>query len=330
MATPRKRLSLIAVLVAATLPSSLPTTAGPRVPLGQPVQACEDPSDFKTIYADEVGNGKIGYGTTQKSVRVPGPTLFMTEGTCLEVNLINKTKQPVSMHTHGVKYTFESDGTPHNKGCVAPGEAGSFVFEAELPGANPQPGGTISPGSAGYWHYHDHCTGSPHGTGGVARGLYGALIVRREGDPRPDRRPFVVVMNGVTINNKLAPRTPIFTANQGERVEFVVITHGENFHTFHMHAHSWFDNRTGTTTVPTDAAVIDNKAVGPADSFGFQVIAGEGVGPGAWMYHCHVQSHSDGGMSGLFVVRTEGGVKTPQTKRAIERWKKQHRGGHHG
>jgi hypothetical protein len=32
------------------------------------------------------------------------------------------------------------------------------------------------------------------------------------------------------------------------------------------------------------------------------VIAGERVGPGPWMYHCHVQSHSDMGMAGVFMV----------------------------
>jgi FtsP/CotA-like multicopper oxidase with cupredoxin domain len=50
------------------------------------------------------------------------------------------------------------------------------------------------------------------------------------------------------------------------------------------------------------------KITGPADSFGFQVIAGEHVGPGAWMYHCHVQSHSDMGMAGLFLVAKEDGT----------------------
>ena len=86
-----------------------------------------------------------------------------------------------------------------------------------------------------------------------------------------------------------------------------MITHGEYYHTFHMHGHRWADNRTGMLTGPDDPSqVIDNKIVGPADSFGFQVIAGEGVGAGAWMYHCHVQSHSDMGMVGLFLVTQDG------------------------
>jgi hypothetical protein len=63
--------------------------------------------------------------------------------------------------------------------------------------------------------------------------------------------------------------------------------------------------------------LIDNKVVGPADSFGFQLIAGEHVGPGPWMYHCHVQGHSDAGMSGVFVVNTADGRRTAATIEAL-------------
>jgi manganese oxidase len=333
MATPRARLLVVAALVGSVVAWGLPTTAADKSKglFAPPVESCDSPTETRTLFANEVGKqGRIGYGISARNITIPGPTLEITEGSCLQVDLVNKASRPVSIHTHGVKYTFASDGTPLNKGCVAPGEAGSFVFSADAPA--PQAGGTMSPGTAGYWHYHDHCMGTPHGTTGVQKGLYGALIVRRPGDPEPDTKPFVVVMNDLTINNRRAPNTPIFKANEGQRIEFVVIAHGENFHTFHLHAHSWFDNRTGTLAASGDTLtpVIDNKPMGPADSFGFQVIAGEGVGPGAWMFHCHVQSHSDGGMSGLLAVRTAGGTMTQQTKNAIERWRKQHGGGHHG
>lgn len=227
----------------------------------------------------------------------------MTEGECLKVDLVNDTNRKVSMHAHGVAYTVLSDGTPLNDSCVEPGRSRTFFFFAPLPGTRPD--GTIDPGSAGYWHYHDHCMGTPHGTGGINKGLFGALIVRRAGDPVPDREPFVVVMGpGSTINLKKAPRTPTFRAVLGERVEFVVIGHGDEFHTFHLHGHRWATTRNGLTASAADAAqIIDNRTVGPADSFGFQVIAGEHVGPGKWMYHCHVQFHSDAGMSGVFRVR---------------------------
>jgi FtsP/CotA-like multicopper oxidase with cupredoxin domain len=114
-------------------------------------------------------------------------------------------------------------------------------------------------------------------------------------------------------------------ANQGERVEFVVITHGDLIHTFHLHGHRWAANRTGIPAASDDpVSVIDNVTSGPGDSFGFQVIAGEEVGPGAWMYHCHVQGHSDVGMTGLFLVRDPAGRLTQPARAALERWSMGH------
>ena len=312
--------------VLASIAWSVPTGAQVEAPAAREPQACDDPTNSISLFAEKLKNGRIGYGRTPDTARVPGPTLQMTEGDCLQVTLVNDTDKRLSMHAHGVDYSPASDGTPMNGGCVAPGRSKTYVFEADMPTTRAD--GTIAAGSAGYWHYHDHCMGTPHGTEGVGRGLFGALIVRRQGDPEPANDPFVVVMSGSQINLRSAPKTPIFKANEGERIEFVVIGHGNLFHTFHLHGHRWADNRTGMVTSPTDdVAQIDNKTLGPADSFGFQLIAGEGGGPGAWMYHCHVQDHSDAGMSGLLVVRTAGGEVTPQTRRAIRKWKNQH-GGH--
>lgn len=150
--------------------------------------------------------------------------------------------------------------------------------------------------------------GTEHGTGGIRNGLYGPAIVRREGDilPDPDRQ-FTVVFNDMTTNN--LKKAPDFKATVGDRIEIIMITHGEYYHTFHVHGHRWADNRTGLLQGPDDhSAVIDTKITGPADSFGFQLIAGEGVGAGAWMYHCHVQSHSDMGMAGLLLIAKPDGT----------------------
>ncbi len=327
-ATSSRRRALVVVCVAlAALTGSVATRAQVPVADGPDPQACDDPTNSVSLFAEKLPNGRIGYGRTPGKAQVPGPTLEMTEGDCLQVTLVNDTDKKLSMHAHGVAYTFASDGTPHNRGCVAPGKAKTYVFNAPAPSTRAD--GTLDQGSAGYWHYHDHCMGTNHGSGGVSKGLYGALIVRRAGDPQPDRKPVVLVMNQITFNNKVAPRTPMPIVNMGERVEFVVIGHGDLFHTFHLHGHRWADNRSGVVMTPSDTSrIIDNRTVGPADSFGFQVVAGEHVGPGAWMYHCHVQNHSDSGMEGLFVVRTEGGEMTEQTKAAIRRWRRG--ASHHG
>lgn len=302
----------------AVLAGTMPTSAQDAGLQARKAQVCDDPTNDITLFAKRIGKGRIGYGLTPQSASIPGPTLEMTEGDCVQVTLVNDTDRRVSIHTHGVDYTVASDGTPLNSGCVAPGRTKSYVIQAHAPTTRAD--GSVEPGSAGYWNYHDHCLGTPHGTGGINKGLFGALVVKpASGYIEPARR-CVLVMLKTTFNLEKEPNTPRCTSNMGDRVEFIVIGHGELFHTFHLHGHRWADTKMGTVTSPADnARIIDNKVVGPADSFGFQVVAGERVGPGAWMYHCHVQSHSDAGMAGIFVVRTPEGTLTQATREALQR-----------
>jgi FtsP/CotA-like multicopper oxidase with cupredoxin domain len=318
----KSRLTACATVVFALVIGFAPTGAQ----VGSPTQICDTPDEAITLFAENMSGGRIGYGLSPDKPTIPGPTIEMVEGQCLAITLVNDTSEKVSLHTHGVLYTPASDGTPINSSCVRPGRSLTYLFKATAPSVRND--GSLDVGTAGYWHYHDHCMGSPHGSGGIRAGLFGALVVRRADDPRPDRAPFVLTMGpGVTINRRKAPHTPVLRANQGERVEFVVIGEGDPMHTFHLHGHRWADTRTGVLFEPSrDIPVIDNVTVGPADSLGFQIVAGEGVGPGAWMYHCHMQNHSDLGMSGIFLVRTPEGEVTPQAAHALKRWRRLERG----
>lgn len=262
-----------------------------------------------TLYAEQLPDGSYGYGLEPGKATVPGPLIELTEGDTLQIELVNNLAVTASLHVHGVDYDTASDGTTMNDSVVQPGGRRTYTWRTHAPAHRND--GTWEAGSAGYWHYHDHVVGTEHGTGGIRKGLYGPVVVRRKGDVLPEKQ-FTVVFNDMTINNKTAPNTPTFTAKVGQRVEFVVITHGDFFHTFHVHGHRWADNRTGIIEGPQDTSrVIDTRTTGPAESFGFQVIAGERVGPGHWMYHCHVQSHSDMGMSGVFMVTDEDGNMPP-------------------
>jgi FtsP/CotA-like multicopper oxidase with cupredoxin domain len=271
-----------------------------------------------TMYAEAIpGTTFIGYGLAPGQATVPGPILEIYEGDTLEIDLVNNTDRRLSIHPHGVDYDTNSDGSALNNSFNNPGETRRYIWRSRE--MAPALGRRYLPGSAGYWHYHDHAMGD-HGTTGLQKGLYGALIVRRRGDILPDKQ-FTVVFNDMKINNQVAPNTPMFEANLGERVEWIAIGHGVFFHTFHLHAHRWADNRTGYLESPSDPSqVIDNKDLNPGGSFGFQVLAGEGVGPGVWMYHCHVQNHSDGGMVGLFLVRNADGSMPPGAEEAIHRF----------
>ena len=104
---------------------------------------------------------------------IQGPLLHARVGDTILVhfrNLDTLNNQPHSMHFHGVRYQFGSDGS------YIPGFSG--------PGANVKPGATFTyklvaeRESAGVWPYHDH---SPSMMPSIEGGLYGAL------DPRAGR-----------------------------------------------------------------------------------------------------------------------------------------------
>ncbi|MGW1682164.1 multicopper oxidase domain-containing protein [Saccharopolyspora sp. NPDC002376] len=275
-----------------------------------------------TMYAEKISDELYGYGLAPGAATVPGPVLEMWEGDTLEIDLVNTTDRVLSLHPHGVDYDVNSDGTAMNNSVVFPGQTRRYVWRSHV-GSRRADGGWTE-GTAGYWHYHDHAMGTEHGTEGIYKGLYGALVVRRQGDLLP-KRQFTVVFNDMTINNRMHHDAPMFEANLGERVEWIAIGHGSNFHTFHLHGHRWLDNRTGLRQNEYDnSRLIDIKDLNPGSSFGFQVIAGEGVGPGAWMYHCHVQSHSDTGMVGMFLVRNPDGTMPAGAAEATARFRATH------
>ncbi|MFI1963022.1 multicopper oxidase domain-containing protein [Streptomyces pathocidini] len=260
------------------------------------------------LYAEKLADGQMGYGLEKGKATIPGPLIELIEGDTLHIEFENTMDVAASVHVHGLDYDIANDGTALNRSTVEPGGKRTYTWRTNTPGKRAD--GTYRPGSAGYWHYHDHVVGTEHGTGGIRSGLYGPVVVRRKGDVLPDPgKQFTIVFNDLTINNKKGTAAPNFEATVGDRVEIIMITHGEHYHTFHIHGHRWADNRTGILQGPDDhSRVIDNKITGPADAFGFQIVAGEGVGAGAWMYHCHVQSHSDMGMAGLFLVAKEDGT----------------------
>ncbi|GLC25174.1 multicopper oxidase family protein [Roseisolibacter agri] len=100
--------------------------------------------------------------------QVPGPTLELREGDSVVVHFRNQLPEPSTIHWHGLHLPFAHDGSPFHP--VPPGGRHDYVF-------------TIKPGAAGTYWYHPH----PHHRTGhqVAKGLYGAIVVRAPDDPLP-------------------------------------------------------------------------------------------------------------------------------------------------
>lgn len=311
----------LAFLVAVLLVGA--ASSGPSVlaQAGDQPGGCVEPNRRMTLFAEQLPSSgdrlRLGWGLSPGTATSPGPVIEMTEGDCLAITVVNRVPRStleslrtdpttpigVSLHVHGVKYRPSSDGTAEADSFVPPGQSRTYVWYAAPRVVTA--GRITSIGTAGTWWYHDHVVGTRHGTAGVSAGLVGGLVVRRAQDlPRPDRTFTVVMGPGHEINFGRGA----YEAVEGERVEFIVIGVGDNFHTFHLHGHNWADTRTGLADTTGDVRLIDAKTVGPSESFGLQIRAGESVGHGDWMLHCHVQGHSDQGMSTMFIVHPAGTV----------------------
>ncbi len=231
------------------------------------------------------------FATPIGRVKVPGPLIEAEIGDTIVVNFQNTLNSPVTIHPHGVQYSIEMDGAYKGRwtdrgGFVQQGETYQYVWEA-------------IEGTEGMWIYHDH---GPLDPIPLYKGLFGPMIVRPKGAPRPDREFFVgfhsfqPVATGLDrvfwcVNGRAyAGNTPTFKAKVGETVAWHVYAIDDDFHTFHIHGHRWKE---------PSGEIVDNKTLGPGDSFSASYVE---QNPGRWLYHCHVFSHLHQGMNGWYLV----------------------------
>lgn len=155
--------------------------------------------------------------------QVPGPTLDVNLGDTLEITLVNRIAETlppgtpaelaahlsaaaVSWHVHGTALATTSDGVAAHPGT-------------ELVSSVAEPGGSYTyharAAFAGPWHYHDHVLGMD-GDEGVARGLFGGLVVRTGGAVRPD-----LVVDLHMLND--GARGGFGNASIGDDIEILVV-----------------------------------------------------------------------------------------------------------
>ncbi|MCB0863780.1 MAG: multicopper oxidase domain-containing protein [Solirubrobacterales bacterium] len=231
------------------------------------------------------------FGQPMGPATVPGPLLEAEVGQTLVVHFRNKCSSPVTMHPHGAFYSNEMDGAYKGYWTDPGGFVQSnrdFTYIWECP-----------EGTQGSWIYHDH---GPLDPLPLYKGLFGSLIIRDPNVPKPDKEFFVGFHSFLPpatrlrsgfdcINGKsFTGNTPTFRANVGDDVAFHVFALDDSFHTFHLHGHRWRE---------PDGTIIDNKVLGPGDSFEVRFTEDN---PGRWLYHCHVFSHLHNGMSGWYIV----------------------------
>jgi len=133
---------------------------------------------------------------------VPGPTLELREGDRVIVHVRNDLAEPTTVHWHGLHIPWHADGSPFHP--IPPGGQADFEF-------------TIPEGTAGTYWYHPH----PHHMtrDQVARGLFGAIIVRAADDPLPPLAEKLLVLTDHRLLEDGSVDLPPLQSPQG-RIDF--------------------------------------------------------------------------------------------------------------
>ena len=251
---------------------------------------------------------EVAPGATYQAIgyngAIPGPTIDVNAGDHVVIKLTNRATAPHSAHTHVVRFPTGSDGVKN--GVAMPGQTVTVEWDAVFAGTFP---------------YHDHA-GAEGETDGVSAGLFGALVVHAPGEPKAAQENVVLLSDfelgrysqlpGVgkgdagpsnvgtyrgghqymhTINGRAYEEwSPHFQAKIGDLVRWRVISIGQEFHTFHVHGHRW---------VTPEGVLTDNVNMGPGTYTTFDWTE-DNVGD--WLYHCHVPTHMEGGMVGVYTV----------------------------
>ena len=158
------------------------------------------------------------------SVSIPGSLIVLTRGRPADVTVVNRLREPVAVHWHGVELESWSDGVAGWSGAdtvVAPAIAPGDSFRARL---------TVP--RAGTFIYHTHMNDIEQ----ITSGLYGAIVVLEPGqafDPATDH-VFVIGWDGeeddttggprVLVNGDSMPPPLELAAGRAHRLRFVNIS----------------------------------------------------------------------------------------------------------
>lgn len=249
------------------------------------------------------GNDDIGANTG-----IPGPIIRAQVGDTIRVHFRNNDTHYKAAHSispHAVRGAPESDGgwswMLRDRPGTAVNVGETYTYEW-----------TAIPRSVGTWPYHDHSKDFDPGRGvsvmeaGAELGLIGMLAITDQNTPAVDTELTTIwhsfyssdipglsqdfhCLDGLAYLGN----TPTKQAKVGQRVRWRIVSLGNDFHTFHIHAHTW--SYAGELT--------DCVVIGPGVGHSFEYVEDN---PGTWYYHCHVPMHvmgpGMGGMIGLYTV----------------------------
>ncbi|HUQ47147.1 MAG TPA: multicopper oxidase family protein [Gemmatimonadaceae bacterium] len=147
----------------------------------------------------------------------PGPTIELREGDRVIIHFKNELSEETTIHWHGLHIPADQDGSPIYP--IQPGKSHDYVF-------------TVEHGTAGTYWYHPH----PDMTTGhqVAKGLYGALVIRSDDDPLPGSLPEKII---VLADNRFAPDGSIDIPERASLAGLIDENNGREGNTIFLSGH---------------------------------------------------------------------------------------------
>ncbi|MBA2665235.1 MAG: multicopper oxidase family protein [Bradymonadaceae bacterium] len=136
---------------------------------------------------------------------VPGPLIEAKVGDRVIVHFTNSLTKDTTVHWHGQRITAAMDGTLAMQNAIKPGDSFTYDFVVQDEGL--------------YW-YHPHMNADEQ----VARGLYGALVVRGPGDDAVEvASEELIVLHDMHIdeNNKIVLSADMASLMSGREGNYV-------------------------------------------------------------------------------------------------------------
>jgi FtsP/CotA-like multicopper oxidase with cupredoxin domain len=227
----------------------------------------------------------------------PGPTIQVTQGDRVRIQVENRLPESTSMHWHGLEVPIEQDGVPYiSQKPIAPGETYAYEFTVHQEGT---------------FFYHAHSAMQE------MIGLIGMFIAhpRTAYSPKVDHDYGIVLQewavlpnatvpntagmefNWLTFNGVAAPLTTPLIARLGSRVRIRFVNIGMDHHPVHLHGNQFVITGTEGGRAPESTWCPANTVlVGVAQA---RAVEFEAKYPGAWMIHCHLPHHMMNSMMDL-------------------------------
>jgi uncharacterized membrane protein len=228
--------------------------------------------------------------------QVPGPTLRVTEGDRVRINVTNRLPESTTVHWHGLVLPNEMDGPAEiTQAPIEPGHSYSYEY-------------TVGQHGTYFYHTHDHVDRQQ------SLGLYGTLIIdpKNPDDVIPADLEYTVQLqewlkrrwltfpampidgglpNFFTINGKSFPATDTIKMRVGQtlKVRFVG-SHTSAIHPMHIHGGPFEVTAVDGVTMAESARYLaDTVNVGPGQRFD---VLWKAQRPGKWLLHCHIPHHT--------------------------------------